>query len=368
MLHSHTSPSHAGGSILGSMRHPLFFITVVLVSTFALGCTDGRAPTEPSAPAAAASLKQAAAPTPQRLVTGLQELQGSTVGPGEALFVTAPLTGSIWRVDPKTGAVTLFASGLPARIPGPFYAGSGVVDVTFIGGTAYALVTGVGPDLDGDDVVGIYRMDGPNSFTVVADLGAFSVANPPATEIFLQTGFQYAIEAFRGGFLVTDGHHNRVLRVTRGGEITELIAFGNVVPTGLTVSGNSIYVAQAGPIPHNPEDGKVVVFGPGSTGETVVAAGAPLLVDVEFGRGSTLFALAQGDWDGEWEGAPAEPDTGSLLQVDGNGAFTVVAEGLDRPTSLEIINNTAYVVTLGGEIWTIDNIARPPFGQPGKGR
>ena len=41
-----------------------------------------------------------------------------------------------------------------------------------------------------------------------------------------------------------------------------------------------------------------------------------------------------------------------------------LAKGLDRPTSLEIIDNIAYVVTLGGEIWTIDNIAGPPFGRP----
>src|SRR5687768_10799837 len=102
-------------------------------------------------------------PTVSLLVTGLDELQGSTVGPGGALFVTAPLTGSIWRVDPKTGEVTLFASGLPARIPDLFFIGSGVVDVVFLGGTAYALVTGVAPDLEGDDIVGIYRIDGPDS-------------------------------------------------------------------------------------------------------------------------------------------------------------------------------------------------------------
>jgi hypothetical protein len=359
----------------GPVRPSLLFSTAALVSTLGLGCTDGPAPTDPSAPAATepASLTRAAAPTPlapttQLLVTGLQELQGSTVGPGGALFVTAPLTGRIWRVDPETGAVTLFASGLPARIPDFFFIGSGVVDLAFIDGTAYALVTGVGPDLEGDDVVGIYRVDGPNSFTVVADLGAFSVANPPATDFFVPTGFQYAIESFRGGFLVTDGHHNRVLWVTRDGEITELIAFGNVVPTGLTVSGNLIYVAQAGPIPHKPEDGRVVVFGARSSAETVVAAGAPLLVDVEFGRGRTLFALAQGVWDGPFEGTPALPNTGALVRVDGSGTFTVLAEGLDRPTSLEIINNTAYVVTLGGEIWTIDSIAGPPFGRPLKSR
>ena len=351
------------------MRRSLLFSIAALVSTLGLGCTDGPAHTDPSAPTATepASPKRAPAPLPlttQLLVTGLQELQGSTVGPGGALFVTAPLTGRIWRVDPETGAVTLFADGLPARIPDFFFTGSGVVDVAFLDGSAYALVTGVAPDLEGDDIVGIYRMDSPNSFTVVADLGAFSLANPPATDFFVPTGFQYAIESFRGGFLVTDGHHNRVLWVTRDGEITELIAFGNVVPTGLTVSGNSIYVAQAGPIPHEPDDGRVVVFGAKSSGETVVAAGASLLVDVEFGRGRTLFALAQGVWDGPFEGAPALPNTGALVQVNGEGTFTVLAEGLDRPTSLEIIKNTAYVVTLGGEIWKIDNIAGPPFGRP----
>ncbi len=297
------------------------------------------------------------------LVTGLEELQGSAIGPGGALFVTAPLVGTIWRVDPNTGAATVFATGLPARIPGEFFIGSGVVDLAFLDGTAYALVTGVAPDLEGHDIVGIYRVDGPNSFTIVADLGAFSVAHPPATDIFVPTGFQYAIEPFRGGFLVTDGHHNRVLWVTRDGEITELIAFSNVVPTGLAVSGNSIYVAQAGPIPHLPENGKVVVFCPKSTTSTEVAAGAMLAVDVEFGRGGTLFALSQGFWDGPFEGTPAQPDTGALMRVNGDGTFTTVGGGLDRPTSFEIIKNTAYIVTLAGEIWKIDNISAPPYGE-----
>jgi hypothetical protein len=238
-----------------------------------LGAVVGWAFAAMITPFAANAAPPCEGPNATLLVSGLEELQGSAVGPGGALFVTAPLAGSIWRVDPETGAVTLFASGLPARIPGLLFIGSGVADVAFIGGTAYALVTGVAPDMEGDDVVGIYRVDGPNSFTVVADLGAWSIAHPPA-DFWLPTGFQYAIEPFRGGFLVTDGHHNRVLRVTRDGEITELIAFGDVVPTGLAVSGNSIYVAQAGPIPHEPEDGRVVVFGPNSTTATEVAAGA----------------------------------------------------------------------------------------------
>lgn len=306
-------------------------------------------------------------PTATLLAAGLEELQGSTVGPDGALYVTAPLTGSIWRVDPNTGAVTLFASGLPARNPDPFFMGAGVVDVAFLDGTAYALVTGVGSDLEPerDDIVGIYRMDSPNSFTAIADLGAWSIDHPPVPDFFVPTGFQYAIETFRGGFLVTDGHHNRVLWVTRDGEITELIAFGNIVPTGFALRGSRIYVGQAGPIPHVPETSKVVSFTLKSSTAKDVATGAGLshiglLVDVEFGPGGTLYALLQGFWDGPFEGTPAQPNTGALVKANPDGTFTILLDGLNQPTSLEFIGNTAYVVTITGEVWRIDDLTAPP--------
>ena len=96
----------------------------------------------------------------QLLVTGLQSGSGSTIGPGGDLFVTEGAAGRILRVDPKTGEVTTFASGLPPSIIGI----GGLMDVTFLGGTAYAIVTLVGPEFGTDDVVGIYRIDGPDSY------------------------------------------------------------------------------------------------------------------------------------------------------------------------------------------------------------
>jgi hypothetical protein len=49
-----------------------------------------------------------------------------------------------------------------------------------------------------------------------------------------------------------------------------------------------------------------------------------------------------------------------LVQVEWEGhSWLKVWTG--RPRS-NVINNTSYVVTLGGEIWTIDNLAGPPFG------
>jgi hypothetical protein len=207
---------------------------------------------------------------------------------------------------------------------------------------------------------GLYRIEQDGSATAIADIGAWSIANPPATSFFIPSGVQYALERFRGGFAITDGHHNRVLRVTRGGDISELKAFGNIVPTGLDVRAGRIYMAQAGPIPHLPQDGKVVRFTPTSA-VTEVASGARLLVDVEFGPGGRLYALSQGIWDlppiPENEGMPASPNTGRLLQVQ-DGGLTSVVEGLDRPTSLDFLGRTAFVVTLAGKVLRIDNAGR----------
>jgi hypothetical protein len=111
-----------------------------------------------------------------------------------------------------------------------------------------------------------------------------------------------------------------------------------------------------------PEDGKVVSFGPKSTTATEVASGSPLLVDVEFGRGRTLHALSQGVGSGGPAGSPALPNTGSLVKVNRHGTFTVITDSLNQPTSLEFIRNTAYVVTLGGEIWKIKGVSSPPHG------
>jgi hypothetical protein len=309
-------------------------------------------------PSLASAAPPSPAPTTTQLLTGLEGGSGSTVGPGGALYVTESAAGRISRVDPRTGEITTFASGLPPSIIGI----GGTTDVAFIGGTAYALVTVVGPQFGSSDTVGIYRIDGPDSFTVIADIGAFALSHPPGFPVDITMGVQYALETYRGGFLVTDGHHNRVYRVTRDGDVTQLIAFGNIVPTGLATSGNTIYMAEAGPVPHDPADGKVVSFRSKSPSATELASGAPLLVDVEFGRGRDLFALSQGSFGGGPPGSPAAPNTGSLVKVNANGTFSGVGDTLDRPTSVEFIQNTAYVVTLTGEIWKIENVSGPPHG------
>jgi len=309
----------------------------------------------------------------QELLTdGLEGGTGSTVGPDGYLYVTERLAGRITRVNPSTGEKETYAENLP--IPAFNIGIGGVSDVVFVEGVAYAMVTVVGPAFDvifgpgagGTDAVGIYRIDSPDTPTLIADIGAWSAANPPPTGYFLDHGVQYAIESFRGGILVTDGHHNRVLWISLSGSISEFNVFEDIVPTGLEVHGKTVYMGQAGPSPHLPADGKVVAIDAKSLDTWEIASGAPLVVDVEFGQGRRLYALAQGLWSGTPDvddGAPADPNTGSLVEINPDGSVTQLVYGLNQPTSMEFIGNDAYVVTLGGEIWVIQDVSSPPFGK-----
>ena len=301
--------------------------------------------------------------TPSVLASGLQGAVGSTVGPDGALYLAEGLTGTIARVDPATGAKTTFATGLPTRLGLGLDIG-GVVDVAFVGHTAYSLVTLVSSDVGGTAQDGVYRLDGPGQWSLVADIGAFASSHVPTEfPVAIETGLQYAMQPFRGGFLVTDGHHNRVYQVSLDGSVRQLIQFGDVVPTGLDVLGNTIHLASAGQIVNGEEIGAVLAFRSKSSTATEVASGLPLIVDVERGRGATLFAISQGTLPPDGSPAtPAEPNTGSLVRV-GNGSLTELVGALDRPTSLEIIGTTAYVVTLTGDVMKIDDIAGPPYGR-----
>ena len=233
---------------------------------------------------------------------------GSTIGPHGALYVTDGNAGSVLRVNRHSGRVTTYATGLPPQAFTNDIGGPG--DVAFVGGTAYVLVTlvsgeitGMGPFGDAADKNGIYRLERDGSFTLVADIGGWSVANPPETEFFVDTGAQYAMEPYRGGFLVTDGHHNRLLWVDRNGSINEVATFENTVPTGLEVAKGRVFLTEAGPVPHEPEDGRVLVL---------------RLTPVVDGRGRELV--------------------------------------LDRPTSMEFVGDTAYVVSVVGDVYRVANL------------
>jgi hypothetical protein len=291
---------------------------------------------------------------------------GSTIGPDGALYVTDGVAGAVLRIDLRSGQVAPYAGGLPPKaFPGGDIGGP--VDVAFAGHRPYVLVTLVSgailgePFGDPEAKNGLYRIERDGSNTLVADLGQWSVENPPEPAFFVDTGVQFALEPYRGGFLVTDGHHNRVLWVDRHGSIHEFATFGNVVPTGLETAFGRVFVTQLGPIPHRPEDGKVVALR-GGREPREVASGASMLIDVERGPHGKLYALSQGQWDGVGEGSRALPNTGRLVVVGRDGNLTPVVDArgqelvLDRPTSVEFVGDTAYVLSVTGDVYRVDGL------------
>ncbi len=300
---------------------------------------------------------------------------GSTVGPDGMLYVTDPQNGQILRVNPATGSYTVFAWGLPKTPPG--WGDGGTFDVTFVGNTAYALVSEVSsdtsvadPSLDLHGVDGIYRIDSPHCFTIIADIGTWSIANPPppTISVAVPSGVQYAFLPYRDGFVVSDAHHNRVLYVTLDGQIAQLLQFGDVVPTGLARWGTDFYMSQSGPLVQGPpraEIGQVVAFDSKTLNPVEVVGGIPLPIDVEFGPGRTLYVLSQGTHAiNDWEGSPADPDTGALLRVNPDHTTTTVVDHINLPTSVKFIGNTAFIVCYTGKIWRIENLL--PARGPGR--
>jgi hypothetical protein len=291
---------------------------------------------------------------------------GSTIGPDGALYVADGSAGNILRINLPDGVVSTYATGFPPKafqgedIGGP-------VDVAFVDGTAFVLVTLVSGLVNGEPFGdpeaknGLYRIEPSGTPTLVADLGQWSIDNPPEPAFFVDTGVQFTMEPYEGGFLVTDAHHNRVLSVEQTGAVKEVATFGNEVPVGLETTGDQFFVALLGPIDHLPEDGKIVSVRAGGE-PSATASGASMLIDVEQGPQDTLYALSQGKWDGVGEGSRAEPDTGRLSVVGSDGKLTPVLDGggqelvLDRPTSIEFVGNTAYVVSVTGDVYRVDGL------------
>ena len=133
------------------------------------------------------------------------------------------------------------------------------------------------------------------------------------------------------------------------------------MPTGLETAFGRVFVTQMGPIPHLPEDGKVLAVRPGREPREV-ANGASMLIDVERGPHGKLYGLSQGQWDGVGEGSRALPDTGRLVVVGRHGNLTPVVDRrgrelvLDRPTSVEFVGATAYVLSITGDVYQVDGL------------
>ena len=162
---------------------------------------------------------------------------------------------------PETGSLTTFVSGLP---PATAAVGiGGAMDVAFLDGTAYVLVTLVGSVLRTARAWSMASTGSSKRRHPDPDRGHRGVVDRTSARDGLLRRQRGPV---RAGGAPTAISSSPMATTTAccaspvAGDISQMKAFGNIVPTGLEVRGETIYMGEAGPIPHLPQNGKVVSF------------------------------------------------------------------------------------------------------------
>ncbi|MDE3094712.1 MAG: ScyD/ScyE family protein [Chloroflexota bacterium] len=323
-----------------------------------------------------------------QLATGLVNPRGITMGPDGMLYVAEAgsggstaitidggqhkvgTTGRISKIDPATGTVTTVASNLPSDV-GPLGDAVGPAGVAFLGAQLYYLQTHGGTAYGFPATpTGLYKVNADGTTTLVADIGAFNIANPVAditngTQKDIEVGGNpYSMTVRGGNFYVVDGNQNQLLQVTPAGTVSRVTAFsGHPVTTGITYApGGPFYVTTLGQFPFAPSAGTVLQVGYPTGSTNKIAGGVSSLTDVAIGPGGQLYALNFGDQNTS-PGPPWMPFTGKILKVNSDGTMTPIVSGFTFATSMIFSGNTAYVVNNGlsalapGAIWQIPNFS-----------
>lgn len=226
---------------------------------------------------------------------------------------------------------------------------SGVADIAWIGGTLYALTAGGGCShgVTGKPN-GIYRVNGNNTPTLVANLSAFQMANPvahPEADDFEPDGTWYSMTAVRGAFYAVEPNHGELDRITTGGTITRVADIsasqGHIVPTVVAFHGN-FYVGNLDTFPIAGGASKILKINPGGYIKTV-AWGLDTILGLAFDNRDRMYVLE------DTVGAPGPtPGHGDIVRIDPNGKKTIILSGLNLPSGMTMGPDGALYVSEWG--------------------
>jgi len=188
--------------------------------------------------------------------------------------------------------------------------------------------------------------------TSVANLSAFQKANPvanPEPDDFEPDGTWYSMVAVRGNLYAVEPNHGEIDHIDpTSGAITRVVdtsaSQGHIVPTALAYKGN-FFVGNLGLFPVTPGSSSIFKVTPSGRMKEW-AAGLTTVLGIVVGPRDRMYVLESMTAPG-FPG-PAQLGTGRIVQIDPNGAQTVIATGFSFPTAMTLGPDGAlYVSNLG---------------------
>lgn len=266
-----------------------------------------------------------------------------TGGPNQVIAEGTPFpffggkSSSIVRVE--NGCTTPVAEGIASYIwtdPGWIW---GVMDLAYLDGQLYALLSGGGADTgQPESPNGVYRVNDDGTTEVVADLSAWFRENPPE-EVpwdYGADGSLFDLEAGDGQLWVSEAVGGRLLTVTPDGQTTLVadLSPDHLVPTGIALAPDGgAYVNHETVVPFPDGAAKVIHVAADGT-MTDHWTGLTAGTDLTMGPDGALYAVEMAT--GNSDAAPyLTPGSGRVVRQTG-------------PDSMEpVVTDIAYPVYIG---------------------
>lgn len=319
-----------------------------------------------------------AQPSVQVVMSGLDNPRGMAFGPEGALYVAEAgrggpgpcqiivppdgpacfgLTGAVSRL--WKGEQTRVVSSLPSSVTATGQA-NGPNDISFLGrggalltigsGGHPALRAGWGP---GGELFGtLLQLAASGQWRVVSDIAAEEeLANPDGG--FVDSN-AFGVLALPGERLVADAGANALVSIKANGVASTVAVFParasgrstDAVPTDVVVGPDgAYYVSELTGVPFAAGAANVYRVAAGQV-PVVFQGGFKTAIDLDFGPDGSLYVLEHATGPAFFGGP------GRIVRVAPDGTRSVVYGGLNRPTSLLVVDGGVYVTNNGISVGT----------------
>jgi sugar lactone lactonase YvrE len=225
----------------------------------------------------------------------------------------------------------------------------GTMDVAFLNGDLYALISGGGPSwLTPSSRSGVYKINDDGTMTLVADITTWLPQHLPKNvpPDYGSDGSLFDLEATSDALVLSEAVGGQIIKVTPAGEMSVLadLSAEHPVPSGLAVGADgSVYVGYENAVPFPDGAAKVSKIAPDGT-VSDVWTNLTRIADLAIGPDGTLYAeeMSTGNTDTE---PYAQPNTGRIVRQTGPDTAEVVAEGLNFPVGMNFGPDGALYVS-----------------------